>query len=73
MKASTSLRSGTPPNPGEIQPGVLYTVSEAKRRLGFGDWAWRQLTRKGLEVIRTSNRAFVLGSDLINTLAKLKQ
>lgn len=61
-----------PRQPGIIEPGRLYRADEARARLGLGDWAWRQLRRKGLPVIRTSGRAFVLGSDLIEHFSALK-
>ena len=57
---------------GVIEPGVLYTVDEARARLRFGVWAWRKLVRAGLPVIKTSGRAFVLADDLIDFLAKFK-
>ncbi len=50
---------------GEIRPGGLLTATEARARLGLGDWAWRQLVRSGLRIIRKSGRAFVLADDLI--------
>jgi hypothetical protein len=53
-------------SPGMIEPHVLYTVAEVRRRLGVGDWAWRKWRRDGLVVLRLSGRAFVLGSTLIN-------
>lgn len=51
--------------PGFIQPGCLYLVSEAKGRLQMGDWAWRQIRRRGLRVIHMGTRAYVLADDLI--------
>jgi len=50
---------------GSIASGHLYTAQEARRRLGLGEWAWRQFRRAGLNVIRTGNSVFVLGDDLI--------
>lgn len=57
--------------PGEIQPGVLYTLPEIKRRSGLGEWALRTARRNGLRVIYTGGRAFVRGSDFIKYLDTL--
>lgn len=54
--------------PGIISPVALYTADEARRRLGIGDWAWRQWRRDGLNVLRVSGRAFVTGRELIGFL-----
>ena len=51
--------------PGVILPGALYRLETAKRILGLGDWAFRQLRREGLPVLRVSGRAFVAADDLI--------
>lgn len=55
---------------GYIEPGVLYTASEARSRLGLGDWAWRKLRRDGLHVIRHGGRAYVWGADLISLIRR---
>ncbi len=53
---------------GSIAVGQLYTVTEARRRLGLGEWAFRKLRRAGLNVLYFGNRAYVLGDDLIFAL-----
>jgi hypothetical protein len=57
----------------EIVSDVLYTAAEVRRRLRLGAWAWRQLSRSGLPVIRTGGRVFVYGADLIGHLRTLGQ
>ena len=52
--------------PGVIDPQCLYTAEEARRRLRLGEWAWRQMRRDGLIVLRVAGRAFVHGRDLIS-------
>ncbi len=53
-------------NCGYVSSNVLYTSAEVRNRLGLGDWAWRQLRRQGLRVIKVGNRSFVLGGDVID-------
>jgi hypothetical protein len=52
--------------PGVIDAQSLYTVEEARRRLRLGEWAWRQMRRDGLVVLRVAGRAFVTGQQLIS-------
>lgn len=63
-KPSTCV-NGRPRPPGVIEPGCLLTAEEARKRLGLGAWAWRQLRRAGLRMVRVSGRSFVLSDDLI--------
>ena len=55
---------------GVIEPGTLYLAEEARARLKVGDWAWRQMRRRGLRVIRQGRRAYVLGDDLLKFFAE---
>jgi hypothetical protein len=57
-------------SPGVIEPGRLYTVAEARRRLGLGEASWRELRREGLTVTYRGRRAFVFADDLIAALRK---
>jgi len=54
--------------PGLIEPGLLYTVAEARSRLGLGEWAWRKMRRSGLPIVRQGNRAYVFADDIISHL-----
>jgi hypothetical protein len=56
--------------PGFIEPTVLYRADEAQRRLRLGAWAWRQMRRDGLAVLRVNGRAFVMGSALIEFIER---
>jgi len=60
MQSVTTVHS-----PGVIEPRVLYELSEAERRTGWGKSGFRQARRNGLQVRYVGRRAFVLGSDLI--------
>ncbi len=50
---------------GIIEPHILYTLDEAKRRLGWGAHAMRMARRAGLNVRYTGRRGYVLGRDII--------
>ncbi len=56
--------------PGVIEPGRLYTVTEARRRLRLGDHAWRALKREGLHVRHRGRCVYVLADDLIAALTR---
>ncbi len=55
----------THPAPSVIDPAEMYHLTEAKKRLGWGDHAMRIARRKGLEVKYIGGRAFVFGEDII--------
>jgi hypothetical protein len=48
--------TATTQTPGAIEPGVLYTLDEIKRRSKLGEWALRTARRNGLRVIYTGGR-----------------
>ena len=52
--------------PGVIEPAVLYTLAELKKRTRLGDWAIRKARKDGLRVSRVGNARFVLGADFQN-------
>ena len=49
--------------PGLIEPNVLYTLGELKRRTKLGDWAVRKARRAGLKIRKIGNQRFVFGRD----------
>lgn len=51
---------------GVIRADELYTVAEARRRLGLKDWAWRHARRKGLRTVKIGRAAFVRGSAILD-------
>lgn len=51
--------------PGEIAPGVIYTLEEFRRRIGWGLAAMRTARRNGLRVIYTAGRCYVRGDDAL--------
>ena len=51
---------------GFVERGKLYLASEARQRLGIGEWGWRQMRRAGLRVIYQGKRAYVMGDDLLD-------
>lgn len=50
---------------GTILADELYTIDELKRRLGWGDHAWRTARREGLPVRRIGKRGYVSGRAVI--------
>ena len=55
--------SKTETAPGLIEPNVLYTLDELKRRMKLGDWAIRKARKAGLRVQKIGNARFVFGRD----------
>lgn len=55
---------------GEIQPASLYTLDEAKRRLGWTNHSLRSARRDGLTVHYAGKRGYVHGSDVIAYIAR---
>jgi hypothetical protein len=56
--------------PGVIEPGRLYLVAEARRRLRLGDIAWKKLRQRGLPVVRQGRQGYVFGDDLLRLFRK---
>ena len=59
--------------PGAEVPGVIsihevYTLAEAKRRLGFTEAALRAAKRRGLVLLPCGKRKFVAGAEIIRFL-----
>ncbi len=52
-----------------IERGVVYPLDEFKRRTRLGDFAMRQMRRKGFPVRQVGCRRFVLGDDWIKWLS----
>ncbi len=62
--------SATQP-PGFVMPEALYTIEEVKARLRMGNKTWRQLRRRGVEVIRFGRRHYIMGSMVIEALKQI--
>lgn len=56
--------------PEVIEPGRLYSTTEARSRLRLGPVAWRTLVRSGLPVIRLGKVSYVLADDLIEAVRR---
>jgi hypothetical protein len=52
--------------PGTIEPGVLYSLDEAKQRTRMSNHAFRSARQNGLRVLYVGRRAFVMGDDIIS-------
>lgn len=52
-------------HPQVIEPGCMYSLAEAKARMGWGVHAFRAARRKGLKVLHQGRRGFVMGDELI--------
>jgi hypothetical protein len=50
--------------PGVILLGAMYTLKEAKLRLGWTESALRAAKRRGLRILRCGKRGYVSGSEL---------
>lgn len=66
----TASRTATTASPtiatsGEILPGALYRIDEAKARMGWRNSAFRAACRAGLKTYRNGKRTYVLGSDVV--------
>ena len=46
----------------------LYTIEEAKRRLGWTDSAYRALKRRGLRVMKSGKRCYLSGREILRFL-----
>lgn len=57
--------------PGVISTVEIYTLREAKARLGWTDSAYRAARRRGLEVIRDGKRAYIAGQEIQRYLASI--
>ena len=57
-------------SPGVIEPGKLYTVSEARERLRAGLKTWDELRKRGLSIRRVGAKSYVLGEDVIAAVAR---
>lgn len=53
----------TAATPQAINGHESYTIREFCRRIAVGQWALRNLRRRGLRVIRICGRAYIRGSD----------
>lgn len=63
------------PSPSHPAPAVgvlsefeLYTIDEAKRRLGWSDSALRSAKRRGLKLLASGKRRYVTGREVLRFL-----
>lgn len=49
----------------QFEPGRLYTSADARKMLGIGEWAWRNLVNRGLVVRKQGRRTYVFGDDIL--------
>ncbi|MCA9040511.1 MAG: hypothetical protein KDA65_09215 [Planctomycetaceae bacterium] len=59
--------------PEPIQPGVLYTLADFLRLVGWKRYAMRTARENGLKVRRAGGRAYVHSDDFFAYLEKLDQ
>lgn len=53
---------------GAICLTEVYTVEEAKRRLGWTDSAFRSAKRRGLRLLRSGKRRYLTGREILRFL-----
>ncbi|HEY1601380.1 MAG TPA: hypothetical protein VGG64_17390 [Pirellulales bacterium] len=56
---------------GVVSAVELYSVAEAKRRMGFGTTAWNQLREHGLPLLKCGHKYFVLGKHIMNVVEQM--
>lgn len=63
-------RQGSPPSspPGVISIHELYTLSEARQRLGWTESALRAARRRGLRFLPSGKRKYVTGAEILRFL-----
>ncbi len=73
MKQSNQRRRPAGPHTdvsGKIVPEALYRIDEIAARMGWGDHALRAARRRGLKVLKSGKRCYVIGSDLLDFVRK---
>jgi hypothetical protein len=63
--------AGTNP-PGVISAVEIYTIEEAKARLGWTDSALRAAKRRGLQLLACGKRRYVAGEEIVRFLKSLQ-
>lgn len=66
--ANSASSANSPVPVGVIAPQELYTRSEALRRLGWTDSAYRAARRRGLRVIKSGKRHYLIDAEIIHFL-----
>ena len=56
---------------GVISTLELYTLAEAKARLGWTDSAFRAAKRRGLQLLACGKRRYVAGDEIVRFLKSL--
>jgi hypothetical protein len=57
--------------PGVVSLQELYTVEEAKARMGWTESAFRSAKRQGLKLLMCGKRRYVTGTEILRFLASL--
>jgi hypothetical protein len=72
-RASVRLEhgGGISRSPGVISSLEVYTIEEAKVRLGWSDSALRAAKRKGLRLLACGKRRYVSGKEVIRFLENM--
>ena len=63
-----SARIAVAKSPGVISLTEIYTLDEAKRRLGWSDAALRAAKRRGLVVLASGKRRYITGLAILEFL-----
>lgn len=64
------------PSKGSSPPGVvslqdIYTITEARRRLGWSESALRAARRRGLKLLTCGKRRYVTGQEILRFLEQI--
>ena len=66
--ARESETRAQPTYPGVVSVHELYTLDEVRRRLRWTESAMRAARRRGLRMLSSGKRKYVLGSDIVRFL-----
>lgn len=58
--------------PGAISLHEIYTIEEAKTRLGWTDSALRSAKRRGLKLLACGKRRYVTGGEILRFLESIQ-
>ncbi len=59
--------------PGVISASDLYTLPEVQRRLRLGRHSFRDLKKKGLQILRVGRCHYVDGAELIELIKRISE
>lgn len=73
MRSSATTPRKVEPNhtPAVIEPGIVLTAEELRKRMRWQKHSYAQARRLGLRTVRFGSRNYVLGTDVISFFENL--